>query len=76
MEFMSQFDSKNIYIKGKNNTVADALSCLPCSTLSHDAESAAQHPYHFCPNNGRMYKRRHTHTDEEYDTSDEKRHTR
>ena len=28
------------------------------------------------PTGTRMYKRRHTHTDEEYDTSDEKRHTR
>lgn len=49
MEFMSQFDSKIIYIKGENNTVTDALSHLPYTTSSHDAESSARHPYHFCP---------------------------
>ncbi|EDR02067.1 reverse transcriptase-RNase H-integrase [Laccaria bicolor S238N-H82] len=49
MEFMSQFDAKIIYIKGEDNTVADALSRLPYSTSSQEAETSAQHPYNFCP---------------------------
>ena len=49
MEFMSQFDAKIIYIKGEDNMVVDALSHLPCSTSSHEAEASAHHPYHFCP---------------------------
>ena len=49
MEFMSQFDSKIIYIKGKDNTIADALSRLPCSSSSQEAEGSACHPYDFCP---------------------------
>jgi len=49
MEFMSQFDSKIIYIKGEDNTVADTLSRLPPSTSSSDAEASAQHSYTFCP---------------------------
>jgi len=49
MEFMSQFDAKIIYIKGEDNMVADALSCLPYSTSLHEAEALAHHPYHFCP---------------------------
>ena len=48
MEFMSQFDSKIIYIKGEDNTIADALSRLPCSSSSQEAEGSARHPYDFC----------------------------
>ena len=51
MEFMLQFDSKIIYIKGKDNMVTDTLSHLPPSTSSSDAEASAQHPYTFCPDN-------------------------
>jgi hypothetical protein len=29
MEYMSQYDGTIIYLKGEENTVADALSCLP-----------------------------------------------
>jgi len=49
MEFMPQFDTKILYIKGEDNTVANALSRLPYSTSSHEAEASACHPYHFCP---------------------------
>ena len=48
MEFMSQFDAKIIYIKGDYNSVADALSCLPCTHSVIEAEQMAQHPYTFC----------------------------
>jgi len=47
MELLSIYDCKFIYVKGEDNSVADALSRLP--TLScvspSDAESAASHPY-------------------------------
>ena len=41
MEFMSQFDAKIIYIKGKENTVADTLSHLPSSDALIKAETMA-----------------------------------
>ena len=47
MELMSSYNCWFVYIKGKDNTVADALSCLPslsCST-SELADAAASHPY-------------------------------
>jgi len=55
MELMSQFDAKIIYIKGEENMVADALSCLPShhspfpspDTLIQ-TENTVCHPYHFC----------------------------
>lgn len=48
MEFMSQFNAKVIYIKGKDNSVANALSCQPISKLADEAKHDAQHPYLFC----------------------------
>ena len=48
MEFMSQFDAKIVYIKGDENTVADALSRLPSTKALTDAEKSARHPYEFC----------------------------
>ena len=48
MEFMSQFDAKVVYIKGEDNTVADALSRLPSPQTLVDSENTAQHPYNFC----------------------------
>ena len=48
MEFLSQFDAKIVYIKGDDNTVADALSCLPTATDSSTANASARHPYDFC----------------------------
>ena len=48
MEFLSQFDAKIVYIKGANNTVADALSCLPTAMDSSMANTSARHPYDLC----------------------------
>ncbi|EDR02339.1 reverse transcriptase-RNase H-integrase [Laccaria bicolor S238N-H82] len=48
MEFLSQFDAKIVYIKGDDNTVADALSRLPTNTDSSTANASARHPYDFC----------------------------
>ena len=50
MELMSQFDAKSVYIKGEDNSVADALSHLPCKTDYSTAEMCAKHPYDFCEN--------------------------
>lgn len=48
MELMSQYDAKIMYIKGNKNTVADALSQLPCDDTLENAEWTAQHPYDYC----------------------------
>jgi len=48
MEFMSQFDTKIVCIKGDNNTVADALSRFPSAKTFAEAEKSTQHPYRFC----------------------------
>lgn len=41
MEFMLQYDAKIFYIKGNENTVADALSRLPCEATLKTAEESA-----------------------------------
>jgi len=48
MEFMSQFNTKIVYIKGNDNTVADALSRFPSVKTFAEAEKSARHPYRFC----------------------------
>ena len=45
MEFMSQYDAKIVYVKGEDNTVANALSWLP--TYEH-AEAGAKYAYSHC----------------------------
>ena len=47
MEFLSQYDGKIVYVKGEENTVADALSRLPASYSANSSEAnvAAQAPY-------------------------------
>ena len=50
MEFMSQFDAKVVYIKGKENTIADALSRLPSPEALTEVQKSARHPYNFCDN--------------------------
>ena len=47
MEFLSQYDGKIVYVKGEENTVADALSRLPAtySSDSSEADTIAQAPY-------------------------------
>lgn len=51
MEFMSQFNVKIVYIKGDNNTVADALSHLPTTSVTDSTAmiDAAQTPHEYCP---------------------------
>ena len=48
MEELSIYDCKFVYVKGFDNSVADALSRYPISKVSSptDAESAATHPHH------------------------------
>jgi len=46
MEFMSQYDAKIVYVKGEDNTVADALSRLPTPP---DAKVNVRHAYSHCP---------------------------
>lgn len=41
MELMSQYDAKIIYVKGKDNMVADTLSRLPCQPTTNDAKNIA-----------------------------------
>ena len=46
MEFMSQYNAKIVYVKGEDNTVANALSWLPTYV---QAEAEAKHAYSHCP---------------------------
>ena len=48
MEELSIYDCKFVYVKGSDNSVADALSRYPQTIVSScsDAESSASHPYH------------------------------
>lgn len=48
MEFFSQYDGHIVYVKGEDNTVADALSRLPTVTSSNstDADTVAEVPFH------------------------------
>lgn len=50
MEFMSQYDAKIVYIKGKDNMVVDALSHLPVD-VQEKPENTASYVYAYCPNN-------------------------
>ena len=43
---MSQYDAKIVYVKGKDNTVADALLWLPTYA---QAKAEAKHTYSHCP---------------------------
>ena len=51
MEELSIYDCKFVYVKGSDNTVADALSRYPSSTVSSPkyAEASAIHPYNNTP---------------------------
>jgi hypothetical protein len=48
MEFFSQYDGHIVYVKGEDNTVADALSRLPTVSFadSTDADSNSKPPFH------------------------------
>lgn len=51
MEELSIYNVKFVYVKGDDNTVADALSRFLHAKLDslEFAEACASHPYHFCP---------------------------
>lgn len=51
MEELSIYNCKFVYVKGEDNTVADALSRFPHAKIAslEIAEASASHPYHFCP---------------------------
>jgi hypothetical protein len=44
MEFLSQYECKIIYVKGEDNTAADALSCTEFGE-TNEAEAAAKKPW-------------------------------
>src|ERR1700678_1828104 len=45
MEFLSQYDSQCVYVRGDCNSVADALSRRPADFCSADAEKSASRAY-------------------------------
>src|ERR1700678_493672 len=45
MEFLSQYNSQFVYVRGDRNSVADALSRRPADFCSADAEKSASRPY-------------------------------
>ena len=46
MEFLSQYDAHFVYVRGEQNSVADALSRRPLDNIpSLVAEKGAQQPY-------------------------------
>lgn len=49
MEFLSQYDCKIIYIKGENNSVADALSRVPCNLNTVTSPSSLLAEQHALP---------------------------
>ena len=48
MEFMSHYDAKIVYVKGEDNTLADALSCLPADA-QEQLENMVANAYAYCP---------------------------
>ena len=42
MEFLSQYNARFVYVKGNNNSVADALSRLPQDLTSIEAEKGGR----------------------------------
>ncbi|EDR10481.1 uncharacterized protein LACBIDRAFT_316917 [Laccaria bicolor S238N-H82] len=55
MEFLSQYDARIVYIKGDNNNIADALSCLPVSD-STSTDASTRHPYDFCEDDDTLWR--------------------
>ena len=45
MEELSVYDCKFIYVRGEDNTIADALSRYPHTTSENVAQSSSQHPH-------------------------------
>jgi hypothetical protein len=59
MEFMSQYDGKIVYVKGNENSVADALSRIPTTLVSSthsslEAENSANTIFHDVFSNGKI----------------------
>ena len=48
MKIISQFNMEILYIKGKDNSVADALPCFPSQSKCTNAEKIMHHLYTFC----------------------------
>ena len=59
MEFLSQYDRKIVYIKGEDNSVADALSGIPIDAVhitnsAMEAETHATPVFHDASNNKKI----------------------